>query len=66
MISLAISASLLTAIAAAFSASSQAIETNDQVFRAPQAARVTINQIITEVAELQTRREPASARPASN
>ena len=49
MISLAISATLLTAIAAAFSASSQAIETNDHVFRATQAARVTINQITTEV-----------------
>jgi prepilin-type N-terminal cleavage/methylation domain-containing protein len=49
MISLAISAMLLTAVAAAFSASSEAIETNDEFFRASQAARVSMNQILTEI-----------------
>jgi type II secretory pathway pseudopilin PulG len=49
MISLAISAMLLTAVAAAFSASSEAIEQNDEFFRASQAARVSMNQILTEV-----------------
>ena len=48
MISLAISAMLLTAVAAAFTASSEAIEQNDQFFRASQAARVSMNQILTE------------------
>lgn len=49
MISLAISAMLLTAVAAAFTASTAAIEANDQFFRATQAARVCLNQILTEV-----------------
>jgi len=49
MISLAISAMLLTAVAAAFSASSEAIEQNDTFFRASQAARVSMNQILTEI-----------------
>ena len=49
MISLAISAMLLTAVAAAFTASSDAIEVNDEFFRASQAARVSLNQILTEV-----------------
>lgn len=49
MISVAISASLLVAVAAAFSSSSQAIEVNDQFNRAAQAARVSLNQILAEV-----------------
>src|SRR5258706_3010901 len=49
MISLAISAMLLTAVAAAFPASSEAIEQNDTFFRASQAARVSMNQILTEI-----------------
>src|SRR4051812_10171530 len=59
MISLAISAMLLTAAAAAFPASSDAIEVNDQFFRASQAARVSMTQILTEV-----RRSNAMAIPA--
>jgi hypothetical protein len=39
---------LLTAVAAAFSASSEAIEQSDTFFRASQAARVSMNQILTE------------------
>ena len=49
MISLAISAMLLTAVAAAFTASSDAIEQNDTFFRASQAARVSMTQILTEI-----------------
>ncbi len=49
LISLSISAMLLTAVASAFSASSQIIETNDEFFRASQSARVSMNQILTEV-----------------
>jgi type II secretory pathway pseudopilin PulG len=49
MISLAITSMLLTAIAAAFHSSSQIITENDEFFRATQAARVCLNQILTEV-----------------
>lgn len=49
MISLAISSMLLTAVAAAFHASTAAIEDNDKFFRASQAARVAMNQILTQL-----------------
>lgn len=49
MISLAISAFLLVAVAAAYSASSSAVEMNDKFFRATQAGRVTMNQLLTEI-----------------
>lgn len=49
LISLAITAMLLTAIAAAFSSSAKVIEDNDKFFRATQAGRVALNQILTEV-----------------
>jgi type II secretory pathway pseudopilin PulG len=49
LISLSISAMLLTAVAAAFSASSQVIEANDQFFRASQAARISMNQLLTQI-----------------
>ncbi|HEY7115575.1 MAG TPA: prepilin-type N-terminal cleavage/methylation domain-containing protein [Tepidisphaeraceae bacterium] len=49
MISLAITSMLLTAIAAAFSSSTTVIENNDRFFRATQSARVTLNQVLTEV-----------------
>jgi prepilin-type N-terminal cleavage/methylation domain-containing protein len=49
MISLAISAALLSAVAAAYAATSSAIRMNDEFFRASQAARVSINQIMAEV-----------------
>jgi prepilin-type N-terminal cleavage/methylation domain-containing protein len=54
LISLAITASLLTAAAAAFHASTQAIEDNDQFYRASQAARVSLNQIMTQVRRCQS------------
>src|SRR4051812_20468013 len=47
LISLAISVTLLVAIAAAFSATSAAIETNAHFFTAPQAARVSMNQLLS-------------------
>ena len=53
MISLAISASLLGAVAAAFSASASSIEINDQFNRATQAARISVNQIMAEVRKAQ-------------
>jgi len=56
MISLAITSMLLTAIAAAFHSSSQIITQNDEFFRATQAGRVCLNQILTE-----TRRADAIA-----
>ena len=49
VISLAIAAMLLTAVAAAFTASAAAVEVNDDFFRATQAARVSMNQILTDL-----------------
>jgi prepilin-type N-terminal cleavage/methylation domain-containing protein len=49
MISLTISAFLLVAVAAAYSASADAVEMNDKFFRATQAGRVTMNQVLTEI-----------------
>jgi type II secretory pathway pseudopilin PulG len=49
MISLAITAMLLVAVATAFSAASQAIDLNDTFFRCTQAARVTMDQLLGEV-----------------
>jgi type II secretory pathway pseudopilin PulG len=54
MISLAISAMLLAAVAAAFAVSTSAINMNDDFFRASQAARVSVNQIMTEVRRCQS------------
>src|SRR4051812_7948867 len=53
LISLAITALLLTGVAAAFRASAAAIKINDQFFRASQAARISLNQIMTEVRRCQ-------------
>src|SRR4051812_31391096 len=49
MISLTISAFLLVAVAAAYNASADAVEMNDKFFRATQAGRVTMNQLLTEI-----------------
>jgi hypothetical protein len=53
LVSLAITAMLLTAAAAAFNASARAVELNDQFFRASQSARVSVNQIVTEIRRCQ-------------
>lgn len=49
MISLTISSFLLVAVAAAYNASANAVEMNDRFFRATQAGRVTMNQVLTEI-----------------
>ena len=49
MISLTISTFLLVAVAAAYNASADAVEMNDKFFRATQAGRVTMNQLLTEI-----------------
>lgn len=49
LITVAISAALLTATAAAFVASSQAVTANERVFRASRGARVAVNHLATEV-----------------
>lgn len=49
LISLSITAMLLTAVTAAFSASASIVENNDEFFRASQAARVSMTQILTEI-----------------
>jgi type II secretory pathway pseudopilin PulG len=49
LISLVISSVLLVAVASAYVASANAVELNDRFYRATQAARVSISQIMTEV-----------------
>lgn len=49
LISLAISASLLTAVSAAYTASCKAVDINARFFRASQSARVCLNQLMSEV-----------------
>jgi hypothetical protein len=48
MIALAIAALLLTGAGVAFHASAAAIEINDEVFRASQAARISMNRMLTQ------------------
>src|SRR3982750_3423487 len=54
LISLAIIASLLTAVGMAYNAAADAIQINDQFFRASQAARVSVNYIMAEVRKCQS------------
>jgi type II secretory pathway pseudopilin PulG len=49
MIAMGISSMLLVAVSGAFSASAQAVETNDQFFRASQTARVLMHQMLGEI-----------------
>ena len=49
LISLSICSALLVATGAAFTASAQAVQVNDDFFRASQTARVTVNQMLVEV-----------------
>ena len=49
MIAMGISSMLLVAVSGAFTASSQAVETNDQFFRASQTARVVLHQMLGEI-----------------
>jgi type II secretory pathway pseudopilin PulG len=54
LIALSITAMLLTSVAAAFHASTAAIEMNDQFYRASQSARVSLNQILDGVRKCQS------------
>ncbi|MCC7351369.1 MAG: prepilin-type N-terminal cleavage/methylation domain-containing protein [Phycisphaerales bacterium] len=49
LLSLTISAMLLTAISAAFAASAGAIRTNDRFFQATQTARVGLHHLLSEI-----------------
>ncbi len=49
IISTAIAATLLTAAAAAFKASTSLVTANDEFFRASQAARISLHRILTEI-----------------
>ena len=49
MIAMSISSMLLVAVSGAFTASSNAVETNDQFFRASQTARVVLHQMLGEI-----------------
>lgn len=49
LIALAITASLLTAVGVAFTSAGNAIQMNDNFFRASQAARVSLEKILTQV-----------------
>ena len=48
IVSIAITGMLLTGLASAFVTSADAVEMNEQFFRATQAARVTLNQVLVE------------------
>jgi hypothetical protein len=54
MISLTVSATLLASVAAAYNASSSAVTANSDFFRASQAARITMNQILAEVRQCES------------
>jgi hypothetical protein len=62
LISLAITATLLTAVAAAFRASGDAIDINDAFFKATQSARVSLARMLTQV----RRGTPATDTTASS
>ena len=49
MIAMGISSMLLVAVSGAFTASAQAVETNDQFFRASQTSRVVLHQMLGEI-----------------
>ena len=49
MLGLAITSLLLVGVSAAYSASANAVDGNDRFFRTTQAARVTMNQLLTEI-----------------
>jgi prepilin-type N-terminal cleavage/methylation domain-containing protein len=49
LIALGISSALLVALAAAFHASTRAVEFNDSYFRCTQTARLALDQLVTEI-----------------
>ena len=62
MISLAIAALLLTGVAAAYTASANAIDLNDRFFRASQAARVSMHQILSEIRRSEAVQVPSATQ----
>jgi type II secretory pathway pseudopilin PulG len=54
LISLSITATLLTAVALAYKAATDTVRLNDEFFRASQAARVSVNQVMAEVRKCQS------------
>jgi len=54
MMSLTVSATLLVSVAAAYNASSAAVTSNADFFRAAQASRVTMNQILNEIRQCES------------
>src|SRR5690348_5545531 len=54
LISLAISSIVLTGVAVAWVTASNVVQQNDQFFRATQAARVSVNQLMTEARRCQS------------
>lgn len=54
MISLVITAMLLASVAAAYNASSTAVGANADFFRASQAARITMNQVVAEIRQCES------------
>lgn len=54
MISLTVSATLLVSVAAAYNASSMAVTANSDFFRASQAGRVTMNQLLAEIRQCES------------
>src|SRR5258708_40244166 len=70
MISLAITGILLVAVGVAYKASADAINLTDVFFRASQAGRITMNQILTEIRRADAVQVTATTvdiiRPAQN
>lgn len=54
MVSLAITSSLLVAVAAAYNASASAVTANANFFKATQAARITMNQMLSEIRQAES------------
>jgi hypothetical protein len=66
LISLSICALLLTAVAAAFSASASAIEVNDRFFRASQAARISLAQMLALIRRCESCNLPGYVAPTTS
>jgi len=61
MISLSITVTLLVAVAAAFTASASAVQVNADFFRATQAARISVNQMLNQIRQADSVAVPSSA-----
>jgi len=54
MVSLSIAASLMVAVAAAYNASAAAVTSNADFYRATQAGRITMNQVLAEIRQCES------------